>query len=121
MLSLTDVERSAFAHSCSANMQALTGTFGTSAHTTATSPKRPASRKSFADLPSPVREFKQAENLSRLVAVLVGDDGNDGGLAAVLSYRSTALPFSGTTTVVACPFISARNLSALGSMIGNEP
>ena len=37
------------------------------------------------------------------------------------SYTVTALPFSGTTTVVACPFISATNLSAFGSMIGNEP
>jgi len=37
------------------------------------------------------------------------------------SYTVTVLPFSGTTTVVACPLISATNLSALGSMIGNEP
>ena len=32
-----------------------------------------------------------------------------------------ALPFSGTMTLVAWPFISATNASALGSMIGNEP
>jgi hypothetical protein len=79
------------------------------------------SPKSFADLPS----RRESANRQRLLAGLLpsscGDDGNDDGLAAVLSYRTTALPFSGTTTVVACPFISARNLSALGSMIGNEP
>jgi hypothetical protein len=32
----------------------------------------------------------------------------------------TGLPFSGTTTRVAWPFISATNLSAFGSMIGHE-
>ena len=37
------------------------------------------------------------------------------------AYTLTGLPFSGTTTAVACPFISATNLSAFGSMIGNEP
>ena len=37
------------------------------------------------------------------------------------AYTLTGLPFSGTTTAVACPFISATNLSAFGSMIGTEP
>ena len=32
-----------------------------------------------------------------------------------------ALPFSATSTLVACPFICATNLSAVASMIGNEP
>jgi hypothetical protein len=36
-------------------------------------------------------------------------------------YTVTALPFSGTTTAVGCPAISAMNLSAVASMIGNEP
>jgi hypothetical protein len=30
-------------------------------------------------------------------------------------------PFAGTRTFVTCPFMAATNLSALGSMIGNEP
>src|ERR1043166_6443325 len=33
----------------------------------------------------------------------------------------TALPFSGTITLVACPFISATKASAVGAMMGNEP
>src|SRR5206468_4844359 len=37
------------------------------------------------------------------------------------SQSCTALPFSGTRTLVPWPFISAMNLSADGSMIGNEP
>jgi hypothetical protein len=37
------------------------------------------------------------------------------------AHTSTALPFSGTITCVACPFISETNLSAFGSTIGNEP
>src|SRR5262245_1314142 len=36
-------------------------------------------------------------------------------------YTVNGLPFSGAMTLVACPFISATNLSALASMIGNEP
>jgi hypothetical protein len=39
----------------------------------------------------------------------------------VMRYTVTGLPFSGTTTLVGCPFISATNLSASGSIIGNEP
>jgi hypothetical protein len=44
----------------------------------ATPSKRPASRKGFADLPPAAGEFKQAENLSRFVSVLVSNDGNAG-------------------------------------------
>jgi hypothetical protein len=36
-------------------------------------------------------------------------------------YTVTGLPFSGTTTVAPWPFVSAMNLSALGSMMGNVP
>src|SRR5215467_3400893 len=36
-------------------------------------------------------------------------------------HTVNGLLFSGTITLVACPFISATNLSAFGSMIGNEP
>ena len=38
-----------------------------------------------------------------------------------MPYTVTGLPFSGTTTVVPWPFISAMNLSAVRSIMGNEP
>jgi hypothetical protein len=53
--------------------------------------ERSASRKSFADLPSPVSKLKQAGNLRRLVAILVGDDGNAGGPAAGIEPHSDRL------------------------------
>src|SRR5215472_16256845 len=37
------------------------------------------------------------------------------------AYTATARPFSGTMTFVECPVMAATNLSAFGSMIGNEP
>lgn len=37
------------------------------------------------------------------------------------AYTLDGLPLSGTITLVACPFISATNLSAVGSMMGNDP
>jgi hypothetical protein len=53
--------------------------------------ERAASRKSFADLPSPVSKLKQAENPRRLVAIRVGDDGNAGGPAAGVELDSDRL------------------------------
>jgi hypothetical protein len=41
--------------------------------------------------PSLVSKLKQAENLRRLVAILVGDDGNAGGLAAAVELHSERL------------------------------
>jgi hypothetical protein len=47
--------------------------------------------ESFADLPFPVEKLKQAENLRRLVAILVGDDGSAGGPAAGVELHSDKL------------------------------
>jgi hypothetical protein len=47
--------------------------------------------ESFADLPSTVSKLKPAENLRRLVAILVGDDGNADGPAAGVELHSDRL------------------------------
>jgi hypothetical protein len=44
--------------------------------------------ESFADLPCAVSKLKPAETLRRLVAILVGDDGNAGGPAAGVERHS---------------------------------
>jgi len=38
-----------------------------------------------------------------------------------IAHTATGLPLSGTITLVAWPPIAATNLSAVASMIGNEP
>jgi hypothetical protein len=43
------------------------------------------------DLPSRVSKLKQAENSRRLVAILVGDDGNAGGPAAGVELHADRL------------------------------
>jgi hypothetical protein len=53
--------------------------------------QRSAGRKSFADRPSSVSKLKQAETRRRLVAILVGDDGNAGGPAAGVELHSGRL------------------------------
>jgi hypothetical protein len=60
----------------------------------ATPPECPASRKGFANLPPAVGEFKQTEHPGRPVLILVGDDGNPGGLAAGVDLDADRLQFA---------------------------
>jgi hypothetical protein len=56
------------------------------------------SRKGFANLPA-VGEFKQTEHPGRLVPVLVGDDGNAGGLAAGVEFDPDGLNLARDTVL----------------------
>ena len=81
----------------------------------------PRGQRSFREQAIP-KGRQRAQN--RPQHAVLGDSASWGDFAhptTLTTYTVTGLPFSGTTTLVLWPFISAMNLSALGSMMGNVP